>query len=199
MKSLLKILVLSLALMIAPASIVYAQPVPSETSDNAGTVTSADTINLAEESSVVVSDGANVTSDTTVVVPVGNWISEILTGGAALIGSLALAAFAWFLRLIPKAVADALRVAQVEQIIQRGVDYGIGAVAGAAKDKSLSVDVGSKVLAEALNYIVQQAPAWFLKFVGGPEALRQMILARLNLTSTADAQNMGVIPPATVL
>lgn len=199
MKNLLTIALLSFALMIAPASVaVYAQDATTVTTDNAGTVESVDTINLTEESAVVVSEGADVTSDTTVVVPIGNWVSELLTSGAALIGSLALAAFAWFLRKIPKAVADALRVAQVEQIIQRGVDYGISAVAGATKDKALTVDVGSKVLAQAANYAVQQAPAWFLGFVGGPENLRQMILARLKMDSTASAQSMDVLPPQAI-
>jgi len=56
---------------------------------------------------------------------------------------------------------------------------------GASKDKSLTVDVGNKVLAQALQYVIDHAPDWLTDWMGGPEQIAQKIVARLNLRPDA--------------
>lgn len=177
------------ALFIATMAMFIAMPAFAQ-DENPQITTTEDITTIDQNAPVVIQDATEVTSDTTVVVPVGNWISEAASSLSQVIGAIALAAFAFLLRSVPKGIGDVIRTFQVEQIIQRGVDYGINAVKGATKDKELTINVGHAVLAEALQYIIDQAPAWLVSWVGGPEALKKMILARLNLASASDADVM---------
>lgn len=65
------------------------------------------------------------------------------------------------------------------------------------KDKTLDVDVGNKVLAQALQYAVDNAPGWLQTWAGGPEGLAKKIWARLNLGDGADDSAIPGIVAAT--
>lgn len=183
MKTFLKVALLSLALLIAPVGAIYAQDTPQIT-------TTEDITTIDQNAPVVVQDATEVTSDTTVVVPVGNWISDLLSNATEIVGAAVLLAFSWMLKSVPKSVADLLRTMKAEQLLTRAVDYGLNYVKGATKDKSLSVDVGSKVVAEAAQYAVDQAPAHLIEWLGGIEAVKKMIMARLTLTEATDGQDV---------
>lgn len=118
---------------------------------------------------------------TTVVLPIGDWLTAI----AAWIGPVILAVIAWIFRKIPKAWAATLLAAHADQLLDKAIMYGINAVAGAEKGKTLSVSVGNAVLAEALSYALSKAPGWFISWLGGATSIQQMIIARLQLEPAA--------------
>lgn len=127
---------------------------------------------------------------TTVVVPYGSWLDSVLANAqgiavAAILGLVTIAS-----RKAPAWAATIIKTALTEQMLAHAVAFGINAVRGAVQGKSLSVDVGSRVLAEAFGYVIDKAPAWFLKYVGGAENLKTMILARLQLDADADAATL---------
>lgn len=106
---------------------------------------------------------------------------------AGAIGSIILASLMWALRQLPAQAVAFLSAIRIEQLLQKGIDYGINAVVGATKDKKLSVDVGNQVLAEALQYVIDSAPGWLIGWAGGPEQIARKIWARLDLDESADA------------
>lgn len=132
-----------------------------------------------------------------VEIPLGDWIVAISQFVGQILVPALLGAAVWAGRMISPALGAwlaAQRTAAVEQLLQRAVDYGLNAVAGAAKGKVLTVDVGSQVLGEALGYAVRQGPGKLLTWVGGTDALQRMILARLHLDENATRQGVGLPP-----
>jgi hypothetical protein len=129
-----------------------------------------------------------------VTIPWGDWLAAAVGSMGETILMIVLSVVAWMSKSLPASIAAMLKTKQVEQILQRSVDYGLNAVAGAAKGKTLDVNTGNEVLNVALAYAVDRAPAQLLAWLGGPEALQHMILARLQLGEDASAAALGVRP-----
>lgn len=123
---------------------------------------------------------------TKIGIPWGNWLGAVVDFLATVAVPIVLAFLARLFAVLPGPVVQLLRTMQVEQLLQRAVDFGLNAVKGAAKDKTLSVDTGSEVVAMALNYVIDKAPAKLIQFMGGELAIREMILARLKIEEAAD-------------
>jgi hypothetical protein len=117
----------------------------------------------------------------TVAVPIGDWIGK----SSGIIGSLLGVLVIWLFRQLPAGIVQILRTMQVEQLLDKAITYGINAVAGASKDKVLTVNVGNAVIAQAAQYAIDHAPGWLIGWLGGETAIRQMIIARLNLEPVA--------------
>ena len=79
-----------------------------------------------------------------------------------------------------------------EAILRNAVDYALNAVEGAAKDRVLTVEVGSAVLAVALQRVVDVAPRWLVQALGGPAGIREKLFRRLNLEPAASAAALGL-------
>jgi hypothetical protein len=126
-----------------------------------------------------------VTDQASVTIPWGQWLSDLAPGILDLALAGLAAGFAWICRKLPSSVVSLLSTLQVEQLLARAVTYGINAVAGAEHDKVLSVKVGNEVLAEAITYAEDHAPAWLMSFIGTPEQLAAKLIARLKLSSDA--------------
>ena len=92
----------------------------------------------------------------------------------------------FLLRKLPANIVALFGNVRVELLLKNAINYGVNAVAGATKDKTLQVDVGNKVLAQALQYAVDNAPGWLQSWAGGPEGLAKKIWGRLNLEPGAD-------------
>lgn len=137
-----------------------------------------------------IAHAAAVDGATTVAVPVGAWTGEV----AGFLGPLVLAFIIWLLRQIPGALVQRLRTQQAEQLLAMAVNYGLNAVAGAAKGKVLSVDVGNQVLAQALGYAVDNGPGKLIGWLGGEDGIRDKILARLTLPEDAAIEDGAVAP-----
>ncbi|WP_022722860.1 hypothetical protein [Rhodopseudomonas sp. B29] len=127
-------------------------------------------------------------ADGSVTIPYGqivsDWLPFVASGLAALV--------AWGFRQLPGNVAAILGNGRVELLLNNAIGYGLNAVAGATKGKTLDVAVGNKVLAEALQYAIDNAPAWLLSWAGGPEGLAKKIWGRLDLAPEADASAVKI-------
>jgi hypothetical protein len=198
MKNLIAGILLGLAIaasgfyVVSPA---FSQPAP----DPAVTVTETDAVtNVAApdaENITVAVDEPNTTVSApdaeTVVIPYGNWIEAVLDRFLQIIVAAAMVAITIISRSLPKWLVPIVGTFLTEQNISRGISYGANMVKGATKDKTLSVDVGSQVVAQAVQYVINSAPAFLIKFMGGEEGIRDKVLARINFAESADAASLS--------
>jgi hypothetical protein len=119
--------------------------------------------------------------DTTVDIPLSEWVGIL----GEWVGPLLAAAALVLVRKLPKQLADILIGMRVEQVLQKAITYAINAVAGATKDKPLSINVGNEVVATAVQYVVDHAPTWLVKWMGDGDLLREKIIARLDVEAKA--------------
>lgn len=131
-----------------------------------------------------------VPPDSVVVVPYGNWIDETLKfiQGFVELGVGGLVAF--ILTKLPAPIAAYVSAnfrTQVEQVLTNAINYGFNAVEGAVKGKELDVNVGSSVVAEAAQYVVDHGPAKLVDAMGGEQGIKEKIVARLPLTPSTTA------------
>ncbi len=131
---------------------------------------------------------------TSVDLPWGDWITAVLQPAAAVLVPLAAAAVTAGIAKISPWASLVLSRNRVQSAIQAGADFGINAVAGAAKGKTLSVPVGSAVVAEGAQWVVNTTPARVVKKAGGAEGIAGMIFRALPLDEHASVQT--VLQPA---
>lgn len=123
---------------------------------------------------------AQPATDTAVVtVPLGTWLASYAAGIQEIVVSLVMGLIAFACRKLPAALGTVIKGVLTQQLVERAIAFGFNTVQGAAEGMKLSVDVRSTVLANALNYAVQHAPEWFIKWVGGTSAIRDHIIALL--------------------
>lgn len=123
-------------------------------------------------------------TNTTVVVDYGDWLDKLLAWVQTAAGVIVATLVAWAFRALPQSVVSILRTLQIEQVLKRAADYGINITRGAVQGKSLTVDVGNKVVAEALQYAIDNAPRWLIAWAGGPDAIRDKLIARIPMDET---------------
>lgn len=134
---------------------------------------------------------ADTATDTSVSIPWGSWLSS---GAGALIEVLVaalVAAVTWLASKVSTPIATLLKTLLTEQLLQRAVTYGINAVAGAAHDKELSIKVSNDVVRTALQYAISHGPAWLISWLGTPDHIAEMIIARLKLEPGAAVSLTG--------
>jgi len=112
-----------------------------------------------------------------VVIPYGDMVTQVLT----YLRDILVVVIMGLLAMLPAPIAAFLKTKQVEQLLERAIDYGISTTKGAVSGKSLKVNVGNQVLAMAVQYAVDEGPAKIIAFLGGEEAMKKKIWARLNL------------------
>jgi hypothetical protein len=117
----------------------------------------------------------------TVSVPWGDWVASILGLGSDNLLLLVTAFLAFIVRQLPSRIVAILQTWQVEQVLARAIVAGINRTAGAAQGKALSVEIANKVVAEAVQYVVNNAPAWLVKWVGGAEGIRDKVISRITV------------------
>lgn len=138
----------------------------------------------AQEVSTPVSPGASPH----ITIPYGDWVAQIAEIVSALLVPVLLAVVSRLAYVLPAPITAAINTSRVEQLLDKAIGYAMNTVAGAAKGKSLDVNVGSQVVAEAVNYALQQGPSKLIVWLGGQDALIRMILARINLNQSADGK-----------
>lgn len=112
--------------------------------------------------------------DTTVTISWGLWLAELLAPAGTIL--LALLGALWALaRSVLPGWLGTLANPLVERAIRASVDYALNAVDGAAKGRVLEVDVGNRVLAEALRRIEAQGDKVAERLGGRPEIARRII------------------------
>ncbi len=77
----------------------------------------------------------------------------------------------------------------VERLVRNASDYALNAVAGAVRGRSLTIPLGSAVIARAVQRALDQAPAWLIDAAGGPTGLAEKIFRGLTLEEAANAGN----------
>ncbi|HEX8375801.1 MAG TPA: hypothetical protein VF606_11555 [Geminicoccaceae bacterium] len=125
----------------------------------------------------------------TVVLPWGDALvaaAQTLTG---LLLPIAIAAATGAVARIAGPLRVLVTTALVERLVRNAGDYAINAVAGAARGRTLTVAVGSAVLAAGMQRALDQAPAWLVAAAGGPTGLAEKIFRSLPLDAAADADN----------
>jgi hypothetical protein len=122
--------------------------------------------------------------DTTVALPVGDWIGWSLDAIQKLLIATATGAVGFAGLHLSPVLANLMRQYLTKQVIEQAVHYGIGAIKGATHGETLDIDVASRVVAEAAKYIVASAPALAKKF---DATLEPKIFAQLS--------SMGLLHP----
>lgn len=82
-----------------------------------------------------------------------------------------------------------LTQSHVEQLGNAATEFAINAIPGAVKEAKLSMSVGSAVIAKAVQYGIDAAPAKAMEAAGGPEGLAKIVFRKLNLEDKADETN----------
>jgi hypothetical protein len=121
-----------------------------------------------------------------VAIPYGDWIAALLDEH---LYQVLIATMLWLLRKLPKSVYEVIQTMRVDQLLERAINYGFNAVKGATKDRVLTVEIGSEVVAESVAYALEHAPT-VVRWLGGTEKLKQKILARLALVPEATAADV---------
>lgn len=134
-----------------------------------------------------------LSADTTVTAPIGDMVATVLVPVAHALLALALPLLAGLLgrALLQVAPWASLFITQrrLEQMVQAVTDYGLNAVAGAAKGQVLKVNVGSAVIAAGVEYALANVPARVIKAAGGPEGIARLIFRALHLEAEASEAN----------
>ncbi|CAO4151844.1 hypothetical protein DHODJN_17575 [Methylorubrum extorquens] len=127
--------------------------------------------------------------DKAVILPRGDWL-------VALAVSLRDPIVMIFLPIIATSIARAIRKVypwaalslsqrRVEMRLERAVSYRRKAVNGAARGKTLSVNVAVPVIAEGTRYVIDTAPPAVIKAAGGADGIAALIFRRLDLDDHA--------------
>lgn len=183
MRFTLKYMIMVLAFMAFPAFAQVSVPGNTVTAPEATTSTvsapSADTVIAAPSGSGDTNVSAPAAT-TIVSIPTKTIVEEILDYLSAIAVTLVVGILGFLARGLPKALQDFLRGPDAQAFIKMAVEYGIGLAKGATnKLDSWDVNVGSDVLAGALQFIVNHAPQWVIDWAGGKEKIKALILAEI--------------------
>lgn len=151
---------------------------------------------------------AHATDAAAIVLPWGDGLvalaqalTALTTPVLAAIVAAGIARVAGPLRLL---VTDAL----VERLVRNATDYALNAVSGAVRGRTLTVSLGSAVIARAVQRALDEAPGWLIRAAGGSEGVAAKVFRALPLEAEATAANTlrpalervldptGIRPPA---
>lgn len=179
-----------LAVLFTLAPVAYAQ---DSTTAPGVTVTDSSPIPDTTETVVVQSESGttnDISSDTTVVIPYGNWIDSLLGNLFGVVSSIIAILVAFAGRHLPKWIGDLLLTMKAEQLLTRAAEYGINATRGAVVGKSLELNVGNEAVAKGAQYAIDNGPKFLIDWLGGPEAIRDKMIARIPLAADVGAQDI---------
>jgi hypothetical protein len=130
---------------------------------------------------------------TTVDIPVGSWLAGSAAFLQDILPVLIPAVLAWVFRFLPASIVGLLRTAQVEQLLQKAIDYGFNAIPGADKEKPLTVDIGNAVVAQIVGYAIKYGPGWVINWLGGVDGIRARVIARLGIAANVGVTASGLL------
>lgn len=131
-----------------------------------------------------------------VVIPYGQYLSQILVWAAAAAGTLAAAAIAYGAKLFGDKWKWIGNIGMVEQLLKRAIEYAANVTAGATKDKKIEVNVANDFLRNAIQYAIDSAPGWLITFMGGEPGLRAKLIARADFADGVHAGILNAPPPS---
>ncbi|TXN19221.1 hypothetical protein [Methylobacterium sp. WL19] len=133
-------------------------------------------------------------TDATVLLPWGDGAIALAHLITAFLVPLAITAATAAVARIAGPLQVLITTSLVERLVRNVGDYAINAVAGAVRGRTLSVPVGSAVIAQAVQRALDQAPAWLVTASGGAEGLAEKVFRSLPLDEEATTGN--TLPPA---
>ncbi|SER61970.1 hypothetical protein SAMN05216548_1319 [Faunimonas pinastri] len=131
-----------------------------------------------------------------VTVPWGSLLIEFIVAFGGVIVAAILAIYHLVLKHLPAPIRTFLEQRNADQLLERMINYGLNSAAGAAKGKTLNMEVGSRVMQAALGYGFGQAPKRLAKYFdqGHPGvAVAKAIYARLDMDAGADEPDFEAI------
>jgi hypothetical protein len=112
------------------------------------------------------------------------WGTTVQQWAGAIFWSIGAALLFLFNRL-PANIVALIGNARVLTAINYAIPYAMNAVRGAVAGKTLEVDVANKVLAQALQYVLENANTWLVNWAGGPMGIAKKIWSLLPLPAEA--------------
>lgn len=138
--------------------------------------------------------------DKAVIVPWGDWLVALAVSLREPILTILIPIIAGYvIQAIRKVYPWAtlfLSQKRVEMMLEAAVGFGLNAVQGAAKGKTLSANVAVPVIAKGTQYVIDTAPAAVIKAAGGADGIAARIFRKLDLDDGASEQS--VLIPAQV-
>jgi hypothetical protein len=133
-----------------------------------------------------------------VILPWGDWLVALAVSLREPILTILLPIIAAYIiqaiRKVYPWAALFLSQRRVEMMLEAGVGFGLNAVNGAAKGKTLSVNVAVPVIAKGTQYVIDTAPPAVIKAAGGPDGIAARIFRKLDLDD--HASEAAVLVPA---
>ncbi|WP_336487286.1 hypothetical protein [Methylobacterium nigriterrae] len=124
-----------------------------------------------------------------VQLPWGDALAALAQGASAALVPLAAAGATAALARVAGPLRFLVTTSLVERLVRNVGDYGLNAVSGAVKGRTLTVPLGSAVIAAAVQRAADQAPGWLLKEAVGLDGLAEKVFRSLPLEAAADAGN----------
>ena len=138
--------------------------------------------------------------DKPVLIPWGDWLVALAVSLREPILTILLPIIAAYIiqaiRKVYPWAALFLSQRRVEMMLEAAVGFGLNAVNGAAKGKTLSANVAVPVIAKGTQYVIDTAPAAVIKAAGGPDGIAARMFRKLDLDDHASEAN--VLVPAQV-
>lgn len=105
--------------------------------------------------------------------------------------TLVAGAIAWLVARLPGPAMWAFNVFKVDQLLINALRAAINSTSGAIEGKALNVNVGSEVLAKAIQYAIDNGQAWLINWMGGPKGIEQKLIARMSLAETVGGAELS--------
>jgi hypothetical protein len=147
---------------------------------------------FAQDAAVTTGSSGILPEGTEIRIPWGAWLSDL----SSTLATILMAVVIWLFRRLPGSVVAILQTLRAEQLIQKAIDYGLNATAGAAKDNVLTVEVGNEVIAKAATYAIDNGAPYIIKWLGGTDGITKKIVARLELEPEAQIDEANPTPVA---
>jgi len=132
--------------------------------------------------------------DKPVLIPWGDWLVALAVSLREPILPIIAAYVIQAIRKVYPWAALFLTQRRVEMMLEAAVGFGLNAVKGAAKGKTLSVNVAVPVIAKGTQYVIDTAPAAVIKAAGGADGIAARIFRKLDLDDLAS--EAAVLIPA---
>lgn len=124
-----------------------------------------------------------------VTVPWGDALAAAIQGIGSVVVPLAVTALMAALARIAGPLRVLITASLVEHLVRNVGAYAVNAVAGAAQGRTLTVPMGSVVIAGAVQRGLDAAPAWLIRAAGGVDGLGEKVFRSLPLVEEATVAN----------
>lgn len=128
---------------------------------------------------------AQAATDTTVTVPWGDTLAQILTAAQETLTVLLLGVLAAAVAKLPGWAQAIINTWRVDQLLGRAIAFGINTTADAVQGQQLKVEVGNAVVKRAVEYAMVNGPGWLIAWMGGEDKLKMKIMARVGVGAGA--------------